>query len=89
VAQDAPVADTPTPEFPTFTPTATITPEIQICATPSHTPTSTEITDPITISPTSAPRVVPIPEPVTPVLFLTGLATLSAAVAARRGRKGK
>jgi hypothetical protein len=35
------------------------------------------------------PKVVPIPEPVTVVLFGTGLAALSAAVATRRSKNDK
>jgi hypothetical protein len=38
----------------------------------------------VTATPSAGP--VPIPEPVTVVLFGTGLAALSAAVASRRGR---
>jgi len=89
-AQDVPSADTPTPEPPTFTPTFTTVPETP---TPSLTPTpvvatATAITTP-TPGPTATPRVVPIPEPVTVVLFGTGLAALSAAVASRRSKDGK
>lgn len=61
-------------------------------ATPSVTPTQTGTTTP-TVTPTSTPvvrptdtpsRPVTIPEPVTVVLFGTGLAALSAAIAARK-----
>lgn len=84
LAQDvpaAPAADTPTTEPPTFTPTSTTVP-------PTETPTPVGPTA-TAVSPTAtpAPAVVPIPEPVTVVLFGTGLAALSAAVASRRGKK--
>ena len=91
-AQGVPSADTPTPEPATFTPTFTPIP-----ATDTPTPivaTATAITTPTTgptptPGPTATPRVVPIPEPVTVVLFGTGLAALSAAVASRRSKDGK
>lgn len=54
--------------------------------TPSpEPPTNTPV--PPTNTPVPAPRPAPIPEPVTVVLFGTGLAALSAAVAARRKRE--
>jgi hypothetical protein len=88
-AQDVPSADTPTPEPATFTPTPTpptVTPTPQ---EPTATPTGQVATATAVITPTPPPRVVPIPEPVTIVLFGTGLAALSAAVATRRGKSGK
>lgn len=87
-AQDLPAAETPTVEpptetpTPTNTPTATNTPTVTPSVTPSATPTSTQIPP----EPTP-PAPVSIPEPVTTILFGTGLAALSAAVAARR-KKG-
>ena len=83
LAQDVPAADTPTTEPPTFTPTATTVP-------PTSTPTPVGPTA-TAVSPTATPKpaTVPIPEPVTVVLFGTGLAALSAAVATRRGKNGK
>jgi hypothetical protein len=66
---------------PTFTPTSTATPTATPTGTLEPTPTFTP-----TPRPTPAPRPVPIPEPVTVVLFGTGLAALSAAVATRRGK---
>jgi hypothetical protein len=66
---------------PTFTPTSTATPTATPTGTLEPTPTFTP-----TPPPTPSPRPVPIPEPVTVVLFGTGLAALSAAVATRRGK---
>jgi hypothetical protein len=101
-AQDAPAVETTVTEPATFTPTATNTlpadtPTPTATNTlPADTPTAVESPGPEdTPTPTSTPpmsppsdsRPVPIPEPVTVVLFGTGLAALSAAVAARR-RKG-
>lgn len=68
------VPPTPTNTPVTPDPTATNTP-----VTPAATATATPIPGP---TPTPAP--VPIPEPVTVVLFGTGLAALSAAIAARK-----
>lgn len=97
----APSADTPTPEPATSTPTstptstATSTPTVTptaspVTLTPSATPVFTETpaepTSTPTPRPTPSPRPVPIPEPVTVVLFGTGLAALSAAIATRRGK---
>ena len=62
---------TNTPEDPTNTPTQIVT------LPPDETATPTP--------PVSGP--VPIPEPVTVILFGTGLAALSAAVASRRNKK--
>ncbi len=72
---------TPTAENPVPTITSTPVP-----------PTSTNTTVPATLTPTptsvtSPPAPVPIPEPVTVILFGTGLAALSAAVASRRNNK--
>ena len=68
-AQDTVNADTPTPEPPTVTPVP-----------PTLVPTATSGP----VGPTPTPRPVPIPEPVTVILFGTGLAALSATLAARR-----
>jgi hypothetical protein len=78
--------DTPTPTPTTTLPTDTPTPTSTGVESPGpgETPTSTPT---LPTSPPSGSRPVPIPEPVTVVLFGTGLAALSAAVAARR-RKG-
>lgn len=76
-AQDA---DTPTPEPATATPVPpTVTP-VPPTATPTPTPVFTETP----VGPTPTPRPVPIPEPVTVILFGTGLAALSATLATRR-----
>ncbi len=71
---------TNTPVTPAPTATATNTP-----VTPAATATATNTPIP---GPTPTPVPVPIPEPVTVVLFGTGLAALSAALAARK-RSGK
>lgn len=78
--------ETPTPTATNTVPSDTPTPTMTAIGSPGpgDTPTST-LTPPS--SPPSGSRPVPIPEPVTVVLFGTGLAALSAAVAARR-RKG-
>lgn len=55
---------------------------------PAVDPTATEPPAPTKTPVPAAPRSVPIPEPVTVILFGTGLAALSAAVAARR-KKGE
>lgn len=99
-AQDAPVDITETPTEPasptptntqvaTSTPTATPTntPVTPSTATPVPTDTPTAIITIFPDTPTSTPPPsgpVPIPEPVTVILFGTGLAALSAAVASRR-----
>lgn len=75
-----PVPPTPTNTPVTPDPTATNTP-----VTPAATATATATPIP---GPTPTPAPVPIPEPVTVVLFGTGLAALSAALAARK-RGGK
>ena len=91
LAQDPPAAETPTTEPTTvITPTFTSTPIV----TPTPTSTFEEITATVTATPiatvTPTPRgPVTIPEPITVVLFGTGLAALSAAVATRRGKSGK
>ncbi len=88
-AQDAPVADTPTAEPATatpVTPTATSIPATATLVptnTPTFTPVPTNTPTPAVVPPTTP---VTVPEPVTVVLFGTGLAALSAAVATRRRR---
>lgn len=82
VTEQATATQTSTPTntpIPTETPTPTNTPP-----GPTNTPTriATLPPDTPTAIPPSGP--VPIPEPVTVVLFGTGLAALSAAVASRR-----
>ena len=98
LAQDPPAAETPTTEPPTFTPTATT---VGATATPTtvpgtSTPTPTGALGTATATVTAVATVTPvpggpvtIPEPVTVVLFGTGLAALSAAIASRRGKSGK
>jgi hypothetical protein len=93
LAQDPPSAETPTVEPPTFTPTATTQPPTAT-NTPNGGPTATGTISPITATAVATVTPVPggpvtIPEPVTVVLFGTGLAALSAAVATRRGKNGK
>ena len=85
LAQDVPAVDTPTSEPPTVTPTNTPTFTPTWTPTSTSTATATNTQEPPPIDP--APTPVPIPEPVTTILFGTGLAALSAAVAARR-KKG-
>jgi len=84
-------------QTPTATPTSTPTETPTVAtATPTATATQTPITPIATFTatatpipgPTPTPAPVPIPEPVTVVLFGTGLAALSAALAARK-RTGK
>jgi hypothetical protein len=99
--KNAPAADTPTSQPPTVTatatepPTATATEPIPTVPNTS-TPTATEEAPEqptSTPSPTGTPTVGPpappaqIPEPITVVLFGTGLAALSAAAAARRKKQ--
>lgn len=93
VFAQAPAVDTPTSEPPTATvsPTPTNTPEPET-ATP--TPTLLGPTEEFTETPTNTPPgptpeppPVPIPEPITTVLFGTGLAALGGAIAARRRNK--
>ena len=89
-AQDtAPVVDTETPEPPTPTPTNTVEPTAPATATNTVAPDATA-----TLTPEPGPEPSPtteapappqvIPEPITVVLFGTGLAALSAAVARRK-----
>ncbi len=74
---DTPTATpTNTPVSPTVTPIPTLTPTTIVTLPPDATVT------PIPTPTPSGP--VPIPEPVTVILFGTGLAALSAAVASRR-----
>lgn len=103
-AQDAPVDITETPtepasptptntQLPTNTPTITPTNTPVTPATntpiPTDTPTAIITLPPDTSTATPPPSgPVPIPEPVTVVLFGTGLAALSAAVASRRKNEG-
>lgn len=90
-AQDVPFAETtvPPPDTPTPTATSTATPTPTSTATAVDTPTATPTgTVPPTGTPTEVPPEPPapvqIPEPITVVLFGTGLAALSAAAASRR-----
>lgn len=91
LAQDnnAPVADTPTSEPPTPLPTATTVPAATATTVPAATATTgpAATNTPIIVPPKPSSGPVPIPEPVTVVLFGTGLAAISAAAAARR-KKG-
>ncbi|MBW7883101.1 MAG: PEP-CTERM sorting domain-containing protein [Caldilineaceae bacterium] len=86
-AQD-PAAETVTPEPTVSTPGVTPSPPTPTQPQPTATFTlvpSEEPAEPTaTLTPRPTPAPVPIPEPVTVVLFGTGLAALSAAVAARR-----
>ncbi|MFN3333079.1 MAG: PEP-CTERM sorting domain-containing protein [Caldilinea sp.] len=88
VSEPDPAAYCNPPATPTATPTNTST----ATATPTSTPTTSVSTVTPTATPTPGPTPtptpVPIPEPVTVVLFGTGLAALSAALAARK-RSGK
>jgi len=77
---ETPTAEQPTPTVPGATPTVP-------GATATATPNASNPT-PVNPTPTSQPpQPVPIPEPITVVLFGTGLAALSAAVAARRKKE--
>jgi hypothetical protein len=88
-AQGAPVAETPTgvptqPE-PTDTPVPTATNTPEPTATNTLEPTETPLEPPQTVTPPPTP--VPpsqIPEPITVILFGTGLAALSAYAARRK-----
>lgn len=92
-----PPAETPVTPTATDIPTDTPMPDETATDTPmpdeTPTPTST-LSAPETVAPgvTSTPDVpispVPIPEPITVVLFGTGLAALSAAAASRRKNNG-
>jgi hypothetical protein len=93
-AQDlAPAADTPTAEPATSTPTSTPQPTSTNTPVPTGTLAPTAVETPVRPtstpgpSPTPVPSPVPIPEPVTVVLFGTGLAALSAAVATHRNKR--
>lgn len=89
----APAVDTPTSEPATNTPvpaTNTPVPATNTPVPPTAVPPTLEATATATDvppAPTPEPTPVPIPEPVTTILFGTGLAALSAAVAARRRNK--
>ncbi len=95
LAQQIPAAETtvaaPT-DVPTSTPTSTATPTAT-STTPAEVPTATPTATSTGIAPvptsTTAPPAPPvtIPEPITVVLFGTGLAALSAAAASRRKNK--
>jgi hypothetical protein len=86
------LAQEPAGETPTIEPTAPVTVTPVETATATATPaiaTATAIVTPIaTVTPVPSGPVT-IPEPLTVVLFGTGLAALSAAVASRRGKNGK
>ena len=73
----------------TSTEPATNTPTLVPTNTPTLVPTATEqaATPTPGPNPRPTPKPVPIPEPVTVVLFGTGLAALSAAVATNRKKK--
>lgn len=92
-AQDqVPAVETTVTEVPTATPTNTALPTNTPTPTstpvgPTSTPTQIVTLPPDAPTPTTTPvpsGPVPIPEPVTVVLFGTGLAALSAALASRR-----
>lgn len=101
VSAQVPAAETTVTEQPTATsttpPTPTNTPGPTNTNTPGPTPTNTPVgpTDTPTVivtlppdTPTPIPSgPVPIPEPITVILFGTGLAALSAAVASRRKKE--
>jgi len=93
---ETPTAEQPTPTVPGATPTvpaATPTVPGATPTVPGATVTATpDASNPTPVNPTSTPisqppQPVPIPEPITVVLFGTGLAALSAAVAARRKKE--
>lgn len=91
---ETPTAEQPTPTVPAATPTVPAATPTVPGATPTvQGPTATpDASNPTPVNPTSTPtsqppQPVPIPEPVTVVLFGTGLAALSAAVAARRKKE--
>ena len=95
VSAQVPAAETTVTEQPTATPTATPTnTPTNTPVGPTNTPTNTPVgptntpTQVVTLPPdTPTPNPsgpVPIPEPITVVLFGTGLAALSAALASRR-----
>jgi cytoskeletal protein RodZ len=84
----APPTDVPT-ETPTATPTTTATPTAT-STTPAEVPSATPTATATALGPGATATVAPpappvtIPEPITVVLFGTGLAALSAAAASRR-----
>ena len=82
VAFAAPVALTETgiPTIPTIPSTSTFTPT----ATATAATATSGIITPVITTPPPTPKPVSIPEPITVVLFGTGLAALSAAAASRR-----
>lgn len=86
-AQVIPAAETPpTPTGVPTLPTATNTPTATSTAPPTNTPVPTETLSPpqtVTPSPTPVPPS-QIPEPITVILFGTGLAALSAYAARRK-----
>ena len=89
---ETPTAEQPTPTVPAATPTVPAATPTVPGATPTvQGPTATpDASNPTPVNPTPTsqpPQPVPIPEPVTVVLFGTGLAALSAAVAARRKKE--
>ena len=89
---ETPTAEQPTPTVPAATPTVPVATPTVPGATPTvQGPTATpDASNPTPVNPTPTsqpPQPVPIPEPVTVVLFGTGLAALSAAVAARRKKE--
>ena len=90
VMAQVPAAETTVPaptDEPTATPTSTptVTPTTPV---ETATPTATGTTAPTSTAQPPAPPVT-IPEPITVVLFGTGLAALSAAAASRRKNDGK
>lgn len=87
-AQDVvPAADTPTAEPPTNTPVPPTNTPVPPTPTLAPTASDTPVAPTSTPAPRPTPKPVPIPEPVTVVLFGTGLAALSAAVATRRNKR--
>jgi len=97
VSAQVPAVETTVTEQPTATPSATPTDTPVPTVTDTPTPTDTPVgptntpTQVVTLPPDTPtpvpPGPVPIPEPITVVLFGTGLAALSAAVASRRKRE--
>jgi hypothetical protein len=87
VNAQVPAVDTPTEEPTIPAPTDTPTPTLEPPATDTPTPTAT-FGGPGIATPTNTPvPPVSIPEPITVVLFGTGLAALSAAAASRRKKQ--
>lgn len=85
-AAETPVTPTGVPTLPEPTDTPTATPTGTATATPTNTPEPTETLSPpqtVTPSPTPVPPS-QIPEPITVILFGTGLAALSAYAARRK-----